>query len=48
MHLNIGIKKSSKYFTECKKYSNFACYQKRPRRDAGVVDRGGLENRCAF
>ena len=24
------------------------CYQKRPRKDAGVVDRGGLENRCAF
>ncbi len=30
------------------KSSNFARYQKRLRKDAGVVDRGGLENRCAF
>ena len=28
--------------------SNFACYQKRPWKDAGVVDRDGLENRCTL
>ena len=32
------------YWKNC----NFVRYQKRLRKDAGVVDRGGLENRCAF
>ena len=42
------IKKYDKNFAEKEKSSNFACYQKRPRKDAGVVDRDGLENRCTL
>ena len=37
-----------KHLADSEKSTNFVPLSKTTGRDAGVVDRGGLENRCAF
>lgn len=47
MPKNVGVEKNpSKNLSDRKSLLTFAAQN--PRKDAGVVDRGGLENRCAL